>query len=103
MKRIYLVGAISSPDPAQLFRNLRAGHRESARIIKSGDAVWSPFTDFLLLFQEHDLTVEEMYENSLSWMERADEVRVLPGWENSVGAKKEIARAVERGIPVIYL
>jgi predicted Rossmann-fold nucleotide-binding protein len=48
------------------------------------------------------IKTEDFYEYSIAWLEKADAVLVVPGWEDSVGTKKELARAKELSIPIYY-
>ena len=53
---------------------------------------WSPFADL----QDYDFWLEA----ALSLLETCDALILVPGWKNSSGAQKEVARAKELGIPV---
>ena len=48
------------------------------------------------------LIPDDFYNYSLTWLEVCDVLLVLPGWEHSVGTKKEIKRAKELKIPIFY-
>lgn len=104
MKRVYLAGPISG-DTLTFLANVRRGIKASVRLAKQGFAVFSPFLDFQFNLTADDgceLTKEEYQAHSMAWLEVADELRVLPGWEKSGGTQREIARARELGIPVVY-
>jgi len=101
-KRIYLAGAISSNNILTFLSNVRIGIKIAAKLIKAGNAVFCPFVDYQFHFFE-DLSIEDYYEYSLSFLEVCDEVYVLPGYENSKGTLKEIEFATAHNIPVSYL
>jgi len=101
--RIYLVGKISDSDPLKFLSNIETGISYSAYLIKNGNDVYCPFLDYQYRFF-FTLTKEDFQRNSMSFLEHwAEQVWVLPDWENSEGTRKEIARAEELGIPVKYL
>jgi hypothetical protein len=102
MKRIYLAGAYSADNVLDILHNMRKGIRTAASLVKAGYAVYCPWLDYQLSFFE-DISVKQYYDYSMAWLEVADEVWVLPDWENSKGTKREIKRARELDIPVKYL
>lgn len=104
MSRIYLAGKISSKDPLEFLENIRNGQAWSTWVISLGHDVYSPFLDYQFAFHPPVPTKEQYRSNSMSFLEHwAEEVWVLPDWENSGGTKKEIERANELKIPVRYL
>ncbi len=105
MKRVYIAGPISG-GTLETLANIRRGLKAACRAIKLGHAVFSPHLDFQLnlVAEPGDvLSVAEYQDNSMAWLEVSNEVWVLPGYENSNGTKREIARAHELKIPVKYL
>ncbi len=101
--RIYLAGKYSDNNILGCFNNIHDGIAATVSILKAGHAVFCPFVDFLFQFFDKSLTKEDYYRYSMAWLEVSEEVWVLPGWEDSIGVKKEIQRANELGIPVRYL
>lgn len=104
MKRIYLAGPISG-DTLTFLENVRRGLKASVELIKMGHAVFSPFLDYqfnLVAGDGRSLTLDEYQANSMAWLEVADAVYVLPGWQFSRGTKLEIDRALELNIPVLF-
>ncbi len=65
-----------------------------------GYSVYIPCLDFLqgLITGTHQY--KDYFDNSQPWLDAADAVFLVPGWENSEGTKKEIARAAQHNIPV---
>jgi nucleoside 2-deoxyribosyltransferase len=103
IQRVYIAGAMSSTHPLVFLENLRKGMRLSTEAILAGYSVFSPFIDFQLFFQLRDgesIPVSAIKESSLDWMEVADAVLLVPGWEESEGTKAELNLASELGIPV---
>lgn len=104
-KRIYIAGAINAPSAGKYLNNIRKGIQLSSKVFLLGFAPWSPFTDFLynLVMDDREITsikTEDFYEYSLAWLEKADAVLLVPGWEDSVGTRKELERAKELNIPI---
>lgn len=105
MKRVYVAGPISG-DTMTFLANVRRGIKASVKLIKQGYSVFSPFLDFqfnLCAGAGEELTKEEYQAHSMAWLEVADEIHVLKGWERSAGTIAEIKRAEELGIPVIFV
>jgi Domain of unknown function (DUF4406) len=84
---------------------MREGLRWATKIFLAGHAPFAPWLDFhyqLMLREGERLQVDDYYKNSLAWLQVADVVFVIPGWENSNGTVNEIAEAERLGIPVVY-
>jgi len=106
MKRIYLAGSYSADNIIGVLDNIRKGQRAGAVAMMKGYAVFCPWLDYQLHFhlREGETIPKKIYQdNSMAWLEVSNEVWVLPGYENSNGTKREIARAHELKIPVKYL
>jgi hypothetical protein len=106
MKRIYLAGSYSADNIIGVLDNIRKGQRAGAVAMMRGYAVFCPWLDYQLHFhlREGETIPKKIYQdNSMAWLEVSNEVWVLPGYENSNGTKREIARANELKIPVTYL
>ena len=106
MKRIYLAGSYSADNIIGVLDNIRKGQRAGAVAMMKGNADFCPWLDYQLHFhlREGETIPKKIYQdNSMAWLEVSNEVWVLPGYENSNGTKREIARARELKIPVKYL
>jgi len=102
--RIYVAGPYRSPNICEVLNNMRRGIHTCAALIANGYAAFCPWLDHHYgLSNEGDiLNTKDYQENSLAWLEVADALLVLPGWENSQGTTAEIKRATELEIPVFY-
>lgn len=99
-KRIYVAGAYSGPDVISVLGNMRRGLQLSAEAMRLGFAVYSPWCDCLLHFQ-NEIPIDTCYRVSLPWLEVSDAVLLVEqGAEQSHGTQAELARAKELGIPV---
>ncbi len=105
MKRIYVMGAMSSPNPLQFLDNLRRGMKLSTEILLAGYACFSPFIDFQLFFQLQDgehVPVDVIKASSMKWLEVSDAGLLVPGWEGSKGTEDELKRAEALQIPIFH-
>jgi len=85
MKKVYVAGKYNDTDIISALENMRLGMKVSAELMIRG---YAPIT-------------REMYQDySMEWLEVSDCVLALPNWKRSGGARAEIARAKELGIPV---
>lgn len=103
MKCVYVAGSYSTDNVIKVLDNMRNGMRVSTQVLLAGFSPFSPWLDYhfsLMLRNEEQLTVEDYYRYSMSWLERSDCVLVLPNSEHSKGTQAEIRRAQELGIPV---
>ncbi len=105
MKRVYVMGKMSSSNPIEFLENLRKGMRLSTEVLLAGYAVFSPFIDFQLFFQLRDgerIPVEVIKASSMKWLEVSHAGLLVPGWKGSKGTEDELRRADELSIPVFH-
>ena len=104
MKRIYVAGPYSANNEIDIFCNIRYGIETSTKVLLAGFAPFCPWLDyhFILADNEERLTIKDLYEYSLAWLEVSDAMLVLWGWEKSKGTLTEMERAKELGIPIYY-
>ena len=106
---VYIAGAIhpyKSEDPITGFLgNLRRGQRMGKDLLIKGYSPFCPFLDFIYFLHLGDgenITVRQIKDLSMVWLEKCDAVLVLPKYRKSEGTRAEIARAKELGIPIFY-
>jgi hypothetical protein len=101
--RIYVAGPYSSGNIIQILNNVHTGTKYCVKLLKEGHEPFCPWLDYQFHFYDNTLTVEDYYRYSISWLEVSDTIHILPHSENSKGTFKEIERAIELCIPVIFL
>ncbi|MCX8193868.1 MAG: DUF4406 domain-containing protein [Candidatus Pacearchaeota archaeon] len=99
--RVYIAGKLNSM-AVDYIKNVHAMLKEAEKVRKAGFSVYVPCLDFLIGVYAGDYNYKDYFENSISWLEASDAVYACGNWKDSNGAKKEIERANELGIPVFY-
>lgn len=93
-KRIYIAGPMTGyPDC-----NFQAFHAAAERLAAAGWAVFNPAENF---GGRKDLPREEYLRLDLAALAQCDAIAMLPGWEDSRGAKLEYLVAHEMGCAII--
>jgi len=105
-RRIYIAGPITprnpNVDPVKEYAS--NCHFMIEAWIDLAIAGWHPIcpaADFIFLFFIPDM-ISKVKEISLAWLEASEAIVMLPGWENSSGAKAEFELAVKLGKKVFY-
>lgn len=106
MIRVYIAGSLTG-STLDYLENCRKMMKFGYELFRSG--TYSPFVPafdyhFALMKRDNEMpiTTKEYYDYSMAWLEVSDVVFVLPNSENSVGTQKEVERANELGIPVVF-
>jgi len=105
---VYPAGPIQSKtgDLLESLRHISRGQRWQARLRELGMSPFPVFDDFADIMLTNDtVTVKGekgIYNQSISWLMRADCIFMLPGWEQSTGALAELDVARSIGLPVFY-
>jgi len=99
MLRIYVAGPYSADTVLEVCKNIRRGRELVQQIEEAGFAPYDPWADFDRRVQ-YGASLESCYATARAWLEVADAVALVDGWESSVGACAEVERAREVGIPV---
>ena len=104
---IYIVGAISDPNPVRYLSNVSMGNFMFDWLLKEGySAFWGGQDLSACLTTSHltdaDEMVKRLQRNSIEILKRCDAVVALHSHIHSKGSKKELELAKEIGIPVFY-
>lgn len=97
--KIYIAGALNS-DACGYIANLSRMTKFANKIMRLGNAVFSPGNDFIQGLVSGKLQYEDYYNNSQELLRSSDAMFVVPGSENSEGVAKERVVAEMLGIPV---
>lgn len=102
--KVYVAGPYSGDNALSVLQNIGRGEKVCAELFRLGFAPFCPWHDKSYVIDNPDVefTIEDFYEFSIAWLEVSDAMLVLPGSENSEGVRKEVKRANELGIPVLY-
>lgn len=99
MKRVYIAGKLNDMAVDYLY-NVHV-MMYVAQIVKScGFSVYVPCMDLLLGIMFGYKKYHDYFDNSQPWLEAADAVFLVPGWQKSSGTKMEMELATVRKIPI---
>ena len=107
MKVLYISGPFGNiPDGYDLDHGIRHNINEASRYaLMAARKGWAPFTPHKNTadFQHvRDLQYPFWMEVCLEFLERSDAILMIPGWERSGGAVRELERAAKVGIPIYF-
>lgn len=105
MPRVYVAGAMSADNILDMLGNISEGVRYGAQLLQAGFAPFVPHLDIAFKLQggrAYDVPLSSYYGYSLAWLRASDAVLVVPGSENSIGTKNELAAACKLGIPIYH-
>jgi hypothetical protein len=97
-KRIYVAGKLNDM-AVNYLQNVSRMMKTAEEVRKVGYSVFVPCIDLLMGIMFGDYDYPDYFNNSQPWIEVADGIFLVPGWETSEGTKKEIELAKSRGIP----
>lgn len=102
MKRVYVAGPYSANNVIDVLKNIGRGEAACARLFSLGFAPFCPWHDksYAIDSFDADLSVQQFYDFSMAWLEVADALFLIEGWQGSKGTLAEVARANEIGMPV---
>jgi len=106
--RIYLAGPYTEYRNAQgtllsVDYNIGVAEGYAAGLYRRGHTPFCPHT-MTARFERNfpDIPRQVYLETDLEWLELCDAILLLPGWEESEGAKIELERAKELGLKIYY-
>jgi len=102
MKRIYVAGPITADNPKSLFTNLRIGIKAAIHLLELGYAPFCPFLDYQYFLLSGELSIEDLQNYSLRWLDVSDGILILPGYNRSKGTLAELAHATALKIPIFH-
>lgn len=97
--RAYVAGPYRSPSERGLFENIHRARLLAEFLWVRGLAVFCPHLN--TAFMGGIVTDTDFIAGDLAWLECADLVVMVPGWQRSEGARAEYGYAIERGITVV--
>ena len=99
MKKVYIAGKLNS-NACEYIKNMHRMIKTAREVRGLGFSVYVPGNDFLEGLVDGYFEYDEYFNNSQPWLDAADAVFLVPGWETSEGTKREIERAKLQNIPV---
>lgn len=100
--QIYVAGRYSSDKAYEVEQNINRAWDWGLRIVRELKA-WPMGPHLCGQHMEGAASNEFFYEATLEMMRRCDAVFLMPGWEESTGARGEKAEAERLGIPVFTI
>jgi len=101
MKTVYIAGVLNAM-AVDYIKNMHRMMLNAETIRQRGYAVYIPCADVLIGMMFGNWGYKDYFENNIAWLEKSDAVYVCPNSDKSEGVKKEIERAGELDIPVVY-
>ena len=98
MRVIYIAGKYRAPSPWGIENNIRAAEVIALEVAKLGAAPLAPHP--MYRYYQGSLPDEFWLQGTLELLRRCDAVMLVPGWEQSTGARGEKVEAERRGMPV---
>ncbi len=102
-KLVYIAGRYTGVTPDAVNLNCRAAEFMGRLARERGWYPVIPHMNTEAWDSEHkDTDADWYYENTLELLRRCDAVLMVPGWQESTGARGEHDEALRRGMPVWY-
>lgn len=100
---IYVAGPYSAPTDEGVDANIEAAGRIAAQLWRMGHAAICPHMNTAKMERwVEGVTYSDYMRGDLDMVSRCDAVVMVPGWENSRGAKEEHEYALALKIPIHY-
>jgi hypothetical protein len=97
--RIYVAGKLSDP-AVDYVKNMHRMMETAEQLRQLGCAVFVPCLDVLMGIRFGNYEYKDYFDNSQPWLEVSNAIFLIPGWEGSVGTKREMEFAEMCNIPV---
>lgn len=99
MKVIYVAGKFTGPTAREIAQNIRRAEECGIAVAQQLGAM--PLIPHANTAHFHGtMTAGFWYDGTLELLRRCDEIVMLPGWQDSKGAREEYALAKERNLAV---
>lgn len=100
MQIAYIGGPYRASTKLGVIRNVLKARKIAKKYWRKGYAVFCPHLNSALM---DGIAPEEVFlKGDLEFLQYADILVVIPGWERSTGTLGEIEFAKAKGIPIIY-
>lgn len=99
--KVYMAGPIQGADTLHTLANIQNGEMWTAKVFQLGFSPFPVFSDHGFLKCVRPVPViREVYQYSLAWLEVADAIFFIPGWEKSTGSLAEKKAAESLSLPI---
>jgi uncharacterized protein DUF4406 len=98
---VYVAGPFRGPNAWEIEKNIRHAEEWSLEVWRAGGAALCPHTN--TRFFQGAAPDEVWLDGDLALLAKCDAIFMIPGWERSSGANKELDYARILGIPVFKL
>ncbi len=96
----YIAGPYRAKSKLGIIRNILRARKVAKKYWRKGYAVFCPHLNSALM---DGLAPEEVFlRGDLEFLQYADILVVIPGWEQSTGTLGEMEFAKARGIPIVF-
>jgi len=99
MLKVYCAGKLNDMAVEYLY-NVHKMMTTAEELRGAGYAVFIPCIDLFMGIMFGYREYDNYFDNSQPWLESADAVFLVPGWETSKGAREEMKLAWKKDIPI---
>lgn len=97
---IYIAGKYSADTDEGITANIEAARKVAIELWEAGHIALCPHLNTAHFERDCNATYRQYIDGDLDMLSRCDAILMLPGWENSQGAKAEWGYAKELGMPI---